>query len=361
MSTAGHSIAELGRMQLEVGYNERRLDVILDQYDENPIFVDHALGQTLTSIAEIREYVTTQWAASSADKVTITELLESGDWTIAMFVNDPELFDAGYRRYLINRVREHLPFAWMVITAIKPNAEIFTSTPVFWPSDPTADRFVEVLTGDFLTYVRISVMVTTATVGLSVSAAALAGWTLARFPIPLKRYLLILVLSAQMFPVVVLLIPIFLVMRNLGLLGTYTGLIIAYLSFTTPLVLWILRGFFKSIPIDLEEAALVDGATRAQAFRRIVLPLALPGIAATATFGFISAWNEFMFALTFTLNSPEMHTSTVALRQFVGRDMAADWGMIMAFSVVMTLPVIVLFLFAHKRMTEGLVAGATKG
>jgi multiple sugar transport system permease protein/N,N'-diacetylchitobiose transport system permease protein len=253
------------------------------------------------------------------------------------------------------------PFLWMVLTSLKPGPEILTAVPVFWPSEFILERYGRILTGDFALYLRNSLIVATGTAVLSVTAAAMGGWVLARFRIPLRRYLVILVLSAQMFPVVELLIPIFLVMRNLGLLGTYTGLIVAYLSFTTPLVLWILRGFFKSIPIDLEEAALVDGATRAQAFRRIVLPLALPGIAATATFGFISAWNEFMFALTFTLNSPEMHTSTVALRQFVGRDMAADWGMIMAFSVVMTLPVIVLFLFAHKRMTEGLVAGATKG
>lgn len=252
------------------------------------------------------------------------------------------------------------PFLWMVLTALKQNAEIFTATPVFWPSEPTLERFSRLLTGEFALYLRNSLVVTVSTVVLSVSAAAMGGWVLARFPIPLRRYLLILVLSAQMFPVVVLLIPIFIVMRDLGLLGTYTGLVIAYLSFTTPLVLWIMRGFFLSIPIDVEEAALIDGATRATAFRRIVLPLAMPGIAATSVFGFTTAWNEFMFALTFNLNAPRMHTLPVALVQFIGRD-ATDWGMIMAASVLFTLPVVFFFLFAHKRMTEGMVAGATKG
>lgn len=266
-----------------------------------------------------------------------------------------------YAAALVVAVFSAFPFVWMVLTSLKQSSEILTATPVFWPSAPTLERYVRILTGDFALYLRNSVVVTLSTVVLSVSAAAMGGWVLARFPIPLRRYLLVLVLSAQMFPMIVLLIPIFIVMRDLGLLGTYPALIIAYLSFTTPLVLWIMRGFFRSIPLDLEEAAMIDGATRAQTFMRIVLPLALPGIAATSVFGFNAAWNEFLFALTFNLNAPRMHTLPVALQQFIGRDMAADWGMIMAASVLFTLPVVVFFLFAHRRMTEGMVAGATKG
>lgn len=252
------------------------------------------------------------------------------------------------------------PFLWMVLTSIKPNPEIFTRTPIFVPSAPTLERYANILGGDFGLYLRNSIVVATSVTILSVTAAAMGGWVLARFDIPLKRYLLILVLSAQMFPVVVLLIPLFILMRDLGLIGTYPGLIIAYLSFTTPLVLWIMRGFFKSIPMDLEEAAMIDGATRAQAFRRIVLPLALPGMAATSVYGFTSAWNEFLFALSFNLNTPQRHTLPVALQQFIGRD-SSDWGMIMTASVLFTVPVIIFFLFAHRRMTEGMVAGATKG
>ncbi len=252
------------------------------------------------------------------------------------------------------------PILWMLLTALKPNPEIFTRTPVFIPSEVLWQRFVAVVTGDFGQHLLNSVIVSFGTVGLSVVAAAMAGWVLARYRIPFKRYLLILILGAQMFPFVVLLIPLFIIMRQLELLGTYSGLILAYLSFTTPLVVWILRGFFMSIPIDLEEVAMVDGATRVQAFRKIILPMALPGIAAASVFGFISAWNEFLFALSFNRNNPEMHTLPVSLQQFIGRD-TTDWGMIMAASVVFTLPVVIFFLFTHKQMTQGMVIGAVKG
>lgn len=252
------------------------------------------------------------------------------------------------------------PILWMFLTALKPNPEIFTSTPVFVPSQVLWQRFVAVVTGDFGLHLINSVIVSFGTVSLSVIAAAMAGWVLARFRIPFKRYLLILILGAQMFPFVVLLIPLFIVMRQLGLLGTHSGLILAYLSFTTPLVVWILRGFFMSIPVDVEEVAMVDGATRAQAFRKIILPMALPGIAAASVFGFISAWNEFLFALSFNRNNPEMHTLPVSLQQFIGRD-TTDWGMIMAASVIFTVPVIVFFLLTHKHMMRGMVVGAVKG
>ncbi len=252
------------------------------------------------------------------------------------------------------------PILWMVSTALKPNAEIFTRTPVLIPSTIVWDRFVVVLTGDFGRYLLNSIIVSFSTVALSVTAAAMAGWVLARYPIPLKRYLLILILGAQMFPFVVLLIPIFILVRQLGLIGTYGGLVLAYLSFTTPLVVWILRGFFQSIPIELEESAMVDGATRVQAFRKIILPMALPGIAAASVFGFISAWNELLFALSFNRNNPSMHTLPVALQQFIGRE-TTDWGMIMAASLVFTIPVVVFFLLTHKHMTKGMVMGAVKG
>ena len=266
-----------------------------------------------------------------------------------------------YSAALAVAVFSGFPFLWMLLTSIKPSVEILTAVPVFVPSEPIFERYVTIFTGDFGLHLRNSAVVTAGTVVLSVGSAVMGGWVLARFRIPLRRYLLILVLAAQMFPMIVLLIPIFILMRDLGMLGSYPGLIIAYLSFTTPLVLWIMRGFFRGIPIDLEEAAMIDGATRAQAFRRVVLPLALPGIAATSVFGFNAAWNEFMFALTFTLNTPQRQTLPVALVQFIGRDMAADWGMIMAASVLFTLPVVFFFLLTHRYMTEGLVAGATKG
>jgi ABC-type glycerol-3-phosphate transport system permease component len=251
------------------------------------------------------------------------------------------------------------PLFWMVLTSLKPRNEIVTRDPVFWPSDFQWERYGDVLARGFTTYLGNSLFIAGVVTVSGVLVAALAGYSLARFEMPLRRYLLLVVLATQMFPVVVLLIPFFAVMRQLDLLNTYTGLIITYLSFSVPLAIWILRGFFRGIPREIEEAALVDGCSRFGAMWRIVLPLAGPGLAACGIFVFIAAWNEFLFALTFT-SSDSMRTLPVALQAFIGRD-AADHGAIMAASTLFTLPVVVFFLFIHRRLTEGMVAGAVKG
>jgi ABC-type glycerol-3-phosphate transport system permease component len=251
------------------------------------------------------------------------------------------------------------PLYWMAVTSIKPRSEIVSREPVFWPSEPVWTRYGEVLERGFTTYLTNSLIVSVSVTVLGVAVAAFAGYVLARFDLPIKRYLLLVVLSTQMFPLVVLIIPLFTVMRSLDLLDSYIGLIVVYLSFTTPLAVWLLRGFFLGIPDDLEDAARVDGCTRFQAITRIVLPLAGPGLAATGIFVFIAAWNEFLFALTF-VRDDAMRTLPVALQAFVGRA-GADNGAIMAISVLFTLPVVIFFLFVHRRMTQGMVAGAVKG
>ncbi len=251
------------------------------------------------------------------------------------------------------------PFLWMVITSVKGSQEIFTRTPVFVPHSPTLGRYAQVLGGEFARALLNSVIVATGTTVLGVSVAVLAGYSLARFRLPLRRYLLMLILSTQMFPLVALIIPLFIVMRTLGLLNTYPGLILAYLSFTVPLAAWMMRGFFQSIPPELEDAAMVDGATRMGAFLRVVLPVAGPGVAATSIYAFIVAWNEFLIALTF-ISDEQMRTLPVALQSFIGRE-STDWGAIMAASVIFTLPVIAFFLLVHKRLTRGMAAGALKG
>lgn len=251
------------------------------------------------------------------------------------------------------------PFLWMILTSIKPRPEILTATPVFIPSELVLERYTAVLRRGFTTYLTNSLIVTATTTVGGVTIAALAGYSLARFRMPLRRYLLLVVLSTQMFPVVALIIPLFIVMRNLGLLNTLAGLVITYTAITTPLAIWILRGFFKSIPEDLEEAAMVDGATRVGAMLRIVLPLAGPGLAACGIFVFIAAWREFFVALTF-INDESNYTLPVALARFEGLA-HIDWGGIMAASVVFTLPVVIFFLFVHRRLTEGMIAGSIKG
>lgn len=251
------------------------------------------------------------------------------------------------------------PFAWMVLTSIKPDRDITRRPPVLLSSDPTLARYREVFDSGFGEALRNSVVVAGATTIAGVAVAALAGYALARFDIPLRRYLLLMIMSVQMFPMVVLLIPLFVVMRNLGLLNSLTGLVIAYLSFTTPLAVWMLKSFLETIPQEVEEAAMTDGATRVGAMVRVVFPLAGPGLAATAIFSFIAAWNEFLFALTF-VKEESLRTLPVALQSFVGLAQA-DWGLIMTASVLFTLPVIGFFLLVRRRLVEGMVAGSVTG
>lgn len=251
------------------------------------------------------------------------------------------------------------PLFWMVLTSVKPNAEIITPEPVWWPSSFEFDRYPRVLNAGFTTYLRNSLLVAAGTTVLGLVVATLAGYALARFRMAARKYLVLLILATQLFPLVVLLIPLFIVMRNLGLLGSLWGLVIAYLAFITPLTIWILRGFFMSIPAELEEAAQIDGCTRFGAMWRVILPLAGPGIAASAIFAWIAAWNEFLMALTF-IRSDELRTLPVGLAQFAGLEQT-DHGAIMAASTMFTIPVVIFFLFVHKRLTTGMVAGSVKG
>jgi ABC-type glycerol-3-phosphate transport system permease component len=251
------------------------------------------------------------------------------------------------------------PFAWMVLTSVKPEGEILRRTPSLWTAHPDFGRYGDVLSAGFATALRNSLIVATGTTLAGVAVAALAGYALARFDLPLRRYLLLMVMGVQMFPLVVLIIPLFVVMKTLGLLDSWLGLVIAYLSFTTPLAVWLLRSFFETIPKDLEEAAMSDGATRFGAMVRVIFPLAGPGLAATAIFSFIAAWNEFLFALTF-VKKENLRTLPVALSAFVGRSQA-DWGLIMAASVLFTIPVVIFFLAVHRRLTTGMVAGSVTG
>ncbi len=251
------------------------------------------------------------------------------------------------------------PFLWMVLTSLKPDGEIFQPTPSLWTADPQFGRYSAVLDGGFARALRNSLIVATGTTVAGVALAALAGYALARFDLPLRRYLLLMVMGVQMFPLVVLIIPLFVVMKALGLLDSWVGLIIAYLSFTTPLAIWLLRSFFETIPKELEEAAMSDGATRFGAMVRVIFPLAGPGLAATAIFSFIAAWNEFLFALTF-VKKENLRTLPVALSAFVGQEQS-EWGLIMAASVLFTIPVVVFFLAVHRRLTTGMVAGSVTG
>jgi ABC-type glycerol-3-phosphate transport system permease component len=252
------------------------------------------------------------------------------------------------------------PIYYVVITSLKPRSEIYTRTPDLWPSDPQWHQYTRVLGEGHVGRALVnSLVVAGATTLICVVVAGMAAYALARLEIPLRRTLLMLILTTQMFPLVVLIIPLFVLMRNADLIGTYQGLVIAYLAFTVPLAIWIMRGFIVTIPEELEHAAMIDGATRVGAMFRVILPIAAPGLVATATLSFIAAWNEFMLALTF-MNEEEKKTLPLVLQQFVGRG-DVDWGAVMATSVIYTLPVVIFFLLLRRRLMQGMTAGAVKG
>ena len=252
------------------------------------------------------------------------------------------------------------PIYYVAITSLKPRSEIYTRTPDLWPSNPQWHQYTRVLGEGHVGRALVnSLIIAGATTVICVVVAGMAAYALARLEIPLKRTLLMLILTTQMFPLVVLIIPLFVLMRNADLIGTYQGLVITYLAFTVPLAIWIMRGFIVTIPEELEQAAMIDGATRVGAMFRVILPIAGPGLVATATLSFIAAWNEFMLALTF-MNTEERKTLPLVLQSFVGRG-DTDWGAVMATSVIYTLPVVIFFLLLRKRLMLGMTAGAVKG
>ena len=252
------------------------------------------------------------------------------------------------------------PVYWVVITSLKPRSEIYSRTPDFWPSDPQWGQYTRVLgEGHVGRALTNSLVVASATTVVCLIVGAMAAYALARFRIPLKRVLLMAVLMTQMFPLVVLVIPLFVMMRKSGLIGTYWSLVFTYLAFTVPLAIWVMRSFVLSIPEELEYAARIDGATRLGAMVRVVLPLAAPGLAVTAVLCFLEAWKEFLLALTF-LNDEERKTVPVVLQSFVGRG-DVDWGAVMATSVLYTLPVAVVFVLARKHLMTARTGGAVKG
>jgi ABC-type glycerol-3-phosphate transport system permease component len=252
------------------------------------------------------------------------------------------------------------PVYWVVITSLKPRSEIYTRTPDLWPSDPQWDQYPRVLgEGHVGRALLNSLIVAGATTVICLAVGAMAAYALARVRLPLRRALLMLVLMTQMFPLVVLVIPLFVMMRKSNLLGTYWSLIITYLAFTVPLAIWVMRSFILAIPEELEHAARIDGATRLGAMVRVVLPLAAPGLAVTAVLSFLEGWKEFLLALTF-LNDEERKTAPVVLQSFVGRG-DVDWGAVMATSVLYTLPVALVFVLARKHLMTARTGGAVKG
>jgi len=253
------------------------------------------------------------------------------------------------------------PFYWMLSTAFKQPADVQTYVPKFLPIPPTLDNFATAVTRPYFPdYVRNSVVVSISTVVAALVVGLLAAATVSRVNFRGRKFFLLLVVVAQLAPFEALLIPMYLVFRQANLLNQIPALIITYFIFTLPFTIWALRGFIDGIPIDLEESAMVDGASRFGAFRHVVLPLLGPGLVATSIFAFITCWNEYIFA-RILLNDQSKQTVTVWLSYFLGTSRNTDWGALMAASTLTAIPVVVFFLLVQRRIAFGLTAGAVKG
>ena len=251
------------------------------------------------------------------------------------------------------------PFYWAVVASFTPESVLFQS-PSLFPRAGTLEHYRALFSErDFWVPIRNSLVVAGSTTILCVTVGAFAAYALARLDFPGKRPMLAFILAVTMFPQIAIVSPLYLLLRKVHLINSYPGLVLPYVTFAMPLAVWMLVGFFKQLPRELEEAALVDGASRWQALVKIILPLAGPGLATTAILTFLYCWNEFLFALSFTLG-PERQTVPVAIALFRGQ-YQIPWGQILAAAIVATLPVAMVILAFQRRIVQGLTAGAVKG
>jgi len=257
-----------------------------------------------------------------------------------------------------------VPMLWMLITSIKSGFAAMQFPPQWWPDEPTLASYQKLLDPqnsvgqDFLHFFWNSLFVSTITTVLSVVVAVPAAYAFSRFSFPGRNFLFFSVLLRNMFPAVIFLVPLFILMRVLGLINTPGSLILTYMTFGLPLAIWLLKGFYDNIPVQLEQAARIDGATRFQAFFTIVMPLSGPGIIATAIYSFIGAWNEYIYAYTF-LNKNDQLTLPIGIQRFFSEN-TTDFPGLMAASFMMSVPVVVLFLVLQRYFVRALTEGAVK-
>jgi multiple sugar transport system permease protein len=253
------------------------------------------------------------------------------------------------------------PLLWMLLTSVKPQTELFQIPPTILPQQITFEHYAQLLTGTpFPTYFRNSVVVAIGTTLLVVVVATLGAHSMVRFTYRGRRFVAQTVLFTYLLPSVVLIIPLYILMVWLGIANTLFSLVLAYTSFALPFALWLLRSFMASIPDDLEHAALVDGASRMEAFVDVILPQTLPGIISTSLFTFILAWNEYLYALVL-VNRDQLRPLTTGVITMLTSAFNIEWSLLMAASVMMSLPLIVIFAFLQKHLTRGFGAGAVKG
>jgi len=257
-----------------------------------------------------------------------------------------------------------VPMLWMLSTSLKGQFAALQIPPEWIPSNPTLEQYALLLSPSsdigprFMRFFANSFVVSMTTTLLGVLIAIPAAYAFSRFRFPGRDFLFFVVLVRNMFPVVVFLIPLFILMKALGLVNTYGSIILTYLTFGLPLSIWLLKGFFDNIPEELERAARIDGATRFKAFWLIIMPLTSPGIIATSIYSFIGAWNEYVYAATF-LNDESLLTLPVGLQRFFS-EFATNWPGLMAAAFIMSVPVVVMFIVLQKYFVRALTEGAIK-
>jgi len=252
------------------------------------------------------------------------------------------------------------PILWTLLTSLKSNADIVTTEIQYLPLRPSFENYATLWAqAGFTAMFFNSTVVTILTVLVCLSVGVTGAYSLSRYSFPARGQLLLFYLLIRMFPAVLLLLPIFIALRVLGLYDTHIGLALAYSTLLTPVSIWMLKGFFDTIPPELEDAARIDGCTRAGAIVRVVLPLARPGVAATAVLVAISAWNEFLFALMLT-TSQGIRTWPVGLQLMVG-EYQLPWGLLTAGGIISIVPIVLFFALVQRALVRGLTLGAVKG
>ena len=252
-----------------------------------------------------------------------------------------------------------VPWIWMVMSSLRPESDLTTTPLRLLPSTITLANHVELLgRTSFAQNLRDSLIVATGAVTLGLGMSLPAAYAFSRFRFPGRNALLIQFLAINMFPGVMLILPLFVLMRQLGLLDTYLSLIAGHATFTLPFAIWLMTSYVDGIPVDLDHAAAIDGATRWQAMRLVILPLTMPGLVAVGIYLFIASWNEYLFALM--LAGRNVRTVTVALQSFIGENQI-QWGLLMAAGTLVALPATALFLLTQGRLAGGLTGGAVKG
>lgn len=252
-----------------------------------------------------------------------------------------------------------MPFYWIFVSSVKSPQEIIARVPTFIPSSFTLEHYDKLLTGsDFPIYMFNSILVSLGTMVITVALSTSAAYGLYRIRLPGRNFIFRVILVTYAFPGILLLIPLYGMMSRLGIIDTLIGLVIINVTFAAPFAVWMMRAFFSTLPVDIEDAAALDGANRLQIMLRILLPLAAPGVASIAIFAFIMSWTEYMFASVMII-SDEKRTLPVGLAGIIGQ-YQIDWGLLLAGAALTALPVIILFSFVGRSFVRGLTAGAMK-